>query len=241
MKTFRQWKENKEMSQKRNRLVIYDFDGTIANVPERPNGWSGKDWWGNKQSLTTPEEGGFYDGGVNPEVIASFHKDKSDSNTQTIVLTGRRGIIAPYVRNVLKANNLFGKRMFADNSDKTKYGNDQHPRENDVDAHEEYFVGDFNSHPNFPKIHGKKGLVPDGSTFAHKKFVIEKKVYDNDGYDTIEIWDDRKDHIDLFKSVGRELIKNGKVKQFIIHQVFPPMPGVPATVIHIPVTASTTW
>lgn len=239
MKTFKQWKENKETA--RN-LAVFDFDGTIANVPERPQDWEGKDWWGNRASLTPPEEGGFYDGSVNPEVVEAFHKAKADPQTQTIVLTGRRGIIAPHVRNVLRNNNLFGKRMFGSKEDMDKYGKDQHPKENDPEAHEEYFVGDFNNHPDFPKLQGKKGLVPDGSTFAHKKFVIEKKVAENGGYDSVEIWDDRKDHIDLFKSVGKELMKRGQVKSFTIHQVYPPSyPGVPATIVNIPVTLDTTW
>jgi hypothetical protein len=214
-------------------------------------GWQKKDWWGSAASLTSPEEGGFYDGGVNQEVVEAFRKAKADPQTQSIVLTGRRGIVAPHVRNVLRNNGLFGKRMISGENKQDREHHEkniqtgidqQHPKENAPDAHEEYFVGDFSNHPDFPKTHGKKGLVPDGSTFAHKRFVIQKKVLENDGYDTVEIWDDRTDHIDLFKAVGRELIRSGKVKKFVIHQVFPPTsPGVPATVIHIPVNQATTW
>ena len=134
----------------KTKLEIYDFDGTIANVPERPGqhddkrGWSGKDWWGSPQSLLPESEGGFYESSVNQEVVDAFKAAKADPNTDAIMLTGRRGIVAPYVRRILRANGLFGRRMIADENAESLHkwkksieaGIDEiHANESGVDSH----------------------------------------------------------------------------------------------------------
>jgi len=85
-------------------------------------------------------------------------------------------------------------------------------------------VGDFNNHPDFPKTKSGSG------TFEHKTFVIEKKMKEHQ-YKVIEIWDDRVDHIAMFKAIGALWVKQKKVDEFIIHQVFESkFDGVPATI-----------
>lgn len=220
---------------KKTRLCVMDFDGTVANVPERPTGgdlrnWNGRDWWGSKASLTHPDEGGFFDGNMNQEVIDAFKSAQADPNTHTILLTGRRSPAATYVRRVLQKHNLHGRRVVDDAlPEVVKRHRQEIASGNDVVApdesgHEQYFTGDH-------KV--SNGI---SGTFGHKKHVIDKLVYGNGGYDTIDIWDDRKDHIDLFKSLAADYFKNGLVKHFNIHQVFgPTVEGGIATVIHFPV------
>jgi hypothetical protein len=216
-------------------LAIFDFDGTIANVPERPQqgmdhrGWNGRDWWASHQSLCTHENGGFYSGSVNTEVIEAFHKAVNNSQTDTVMLTGRRSPIAYAVRRILREQGLLGTRIIdPSKKNELKYhlsnchlGKDQEDEGN----YEQYFCGDVEVTNG---IHG---------TFGHKREVLDRKMKANGGsYERIDIWDDRIDHIEMFMAMGRELIQHGKVQEIVIHRVFAPVGDAEAVVIHIPVT-----
>jgi len=108
-------------------------------------------------------------------------------------------------------------------------------------GHEEYYVGDHTEEPDFPTVNGKKGPIKDGSTFAHKSYVVTKLVEQNGSFETVEIWDDRKDHIEMFKALAQRLLKEGKVQNFVIHQVYPPYAGAKANIVHMPITLDTSW
>lgn len=219
---FLKWLE--ENTQMKNRLVIFDFDGTIANVPERPNSWAGKDWWGHPDSLSQPH----YKGYVNDAVVDAFKEANADPNTDAILVTGRRGIIASHVRNVLRSNGLRGQRIIPDSNqkaldkhnDNVKNGHDEDHKD---PSHEEYFCGDFNHEEDFPKSSNGKA---DGSTLAHKFYVFQKKV--NANTEVIEFWEDRDDHIPHFIKFGLDCLKlygvenGGKLKSVILHRVHKP-------------------
>ncbi len=254
MKNFEKWVTLKEQTEK-TRLSVFDFDGTVANVPEKPQAhepqgdWKGKDWWGSDTSLKSPEEGGLYEGGINFEVINAFRAAKADPNTHVIMLTGRRGVVAPYVRAILRKHEIYGKRIIGDKDESRKNsfmkhlssGEDViHPHEELDDSHEEYYAGDHTKSDSYPtRKSKKKGMVPDGSTLAHKRYVIDKLRKDHGGFRIIEIWDDRTDHIEQFKTMGEELAKNGEIETFIMHQVFPPNnPYGQATIYHSQITAA---
>lgn len=219
---FLKWLENTQM---KTRLVIFDFDGTIANVPERPSTWAGKDWWGHEDSLREPH----YKGYVNDTVVQAFKDANADPNTDAILVTGRRGVIAPSVRRVLRKNGLNGQRVIPDSNPKAL---EKH--QSNVDAgydvnhkdpeHEEYYCGDFNHEKDFPKSSSGK---PDGSTLAHKFYVFDNKVTPDT--ESIEIWEDRDDHmphfikfcLDSLKKYGSE--NGGKLKSIVIHRVHKPV------------------
>lgn len=221
------------------RLVVYDFDATVAQVPERPSSWHGSDWWGHPDSLSAPH----YDGAVNDEVVASFKKDQSDPNTHVILLTGRRGIISHKVRGVLRQHGLYGKRMIGPTNTKVldKYkqviaaGEDElHPDEEN--GHEQYYSGDYMTEPDYPKT--EKGKI-DGTTLSHKFYVIKRLAPNRS---IIEFWDDRADHIPHFIKLGQELLKQygkevgGKLESVILHRVYPPQyAGGQASISHIPI------
>lgn len=216
------------------KLSIFDFDGTIANVPERPKGWGGKDWWGHRDSLTLPH----YDGGVNQEVVDAFLKAKSESDHHVLLLTGRRGVISPEVRKVLRANGLYGRRMIAETNkdalrhfaDNLKKGIDEiHPLEN---GHEEYYSGDYITEPDYPKT--TKGK-PDGSTLPFKMYICKKKM--NSKVEQMEFWDDRADHAPHWIKLGLDLLKQYTQLSVIYHRVYPPVygSGGVALVQHIPI------
>ena len=231
-----------EAQDMKTQLAVFDFDGTIANVPEKPKdkiGWSGKDWWGNEASLSHP----FYGGDVNKEVVDAFKEAKSDPSTHAIMLTGRRGVIAHGVRKVLRSHGLYGRRIIPDSNRKEhgKFGNlvaNQkdvfHPDEMEDDGHEEYYSGDHRTEHDYPKNPDSKKGRPDGSTMSHKIYIVKKLMHN--GFQKVDFWDDRQDHIPHFVQLGQKLLDEWpNLKEVWIHQVFPPAsPGEKAEVRHMP-------
>jgi hypothetical protein len=233
--TFREWLEN--MTGK-TKLAIFDFDGTLANTPMKPQtkkemdamGWNGKDWWGSTASL--PDGITF-----NEEVVEAFLIAKKDPQTCAVLITGRRGITADRVREMLLGQGLVGRRQVAPSNKialskvKKHPGEDEHPH-----LHDEFYCGDFSTESDYPKTTNGKA---DGSTIAHKKYVIEQKLM-NDNIQQIDFWDDRSDHIPHFIKLGMELQRRWpNLKQVTMHRVYPPqVPGATAWVQHIPIRAN---
>lgn len=231
MKKFNDFVKNKNYT----KLAIFDFDGTIAFVPERPgpsdpkHNWNGKDWWGSHDSLTPPH----YNGEVNDVVIDAFKKAKADPSTRAVLLTGRRGLVADPVRNILRDNGLIGKRIIPDSNKKlshTPFSDENHP-----EAHEEYFNGDHSTEEDYPKTHKGK---PEGGTLIFKHYILTKKLF-NQNVEEIDIWDDRADHMPSWIKIGVELQKNyPNLQRYTIHRVFPNEGGHIQT---IPVKKDSQW
>ena len=215
MKTFNEWVN--QLNPKT--LSIYDLDDTLALTPKKPlphedhKGWNKKDWWGSKESLSHPKDGGFFDGKFNDVVLSNFIKDKNNPNVKTIILTGRRSVVAPYVRKTLRDKSLFGKRVIDPLKTKEIEKHQQnlannldvdHPRENGKDAHEEYYSGD---HTVSNKL---------GGTLGHKIEIMNKLAREGK-YETIILWDDR--YVPEFKEFAKQLKAEGVVKNFIIHEI----------------------
>ena len=220
------------------KLAIFDFDGTLANTPMKPQskeeadamGWNGKDWWGSQASL--PDGITF-----NDEVVRAFMDAKRDPKTCAVLMTGRRGVTADRVRQMLADQGLVGRRQVALSNKKalkhlTQHeGEDEHPH-----LHDEFFSGDFITEPDYPKS-GKKNK-PDGSTIAHKRYIIENKLMNNN-IQEVDFWDDRSDHIPHFIKLGMELQKKWpNLQRVTMHRVYPPQhPSGRAWVQHIPIRA----
>ena len=125
MESFNNWLVLREQSENNTVLAVFDFDGTVANVPEKPSPdddkhhWDGKDWWGSSASLESP----FYDGWVNDEVVSAFKKANSNPETHAILLTGRRSVVAPWVKKVLDNIGLGGveQHFNGDHRNKSDY------------------------------------------------------------------------------------------------------------------------
>ncbi len=204
------------------RLAIFDFDLTIAKAPEKPqkhekqHGWNGKDWWGSAESLTPP----FYNMEVNEEIVGEMRKAKADPNTHTILLTGRRGVIAQEVRNVMRHHGLYGKRMIPDSNKQSQQQHRglEHEAESRLDAHEEYYTGDFRTEPDYPKF-GKKNK-PAGDTLSHKIYVIRRVIDQLPSLTTVEMWDDRKEHFPHWMVLAKDILRTRPIQKFFIHQVY---------------------
>lgn len=220
---FNQWIKNKKST-----VVIFDFDDTIATVPKKPTtdkekdeyGWNGKDWWGSEVSLSknvTPHK----------EVIAALKKAKNDPDTIVAIVTGRRPKISHKIRAFLRSQGLFGKRIIPDsNPDSIKIFKKSiddkkdllHKNEDQPAAHQEYFTGDFTFEPNYPDEKSFEGT--SAGTFAHKTYVISSLV--NKNTKTLEIWEDRTEHIPFFKKLAADLKKKHHGLTVIFHHVHEP-------------------
>lgn len=197
------------------KLKVFDFDGTLVYIACKPHtteqankvGWNGKDWWGSECSLKK-----FL---FHANVKKEFEEARKDTNTRTALLTGRRGVIAWRVREILLSENLVGKRIIPKSN---KVALKHFKEENNQGLHEEYFMGDFITEEDYPK---NKKNKPISSTLIHKKFIIENRLMDKN-ITRIELWDDRRDHfhpmMDLIKSL---LSKWSNLNIAILHQVFP--------------------
>lgn len=225
-----------EASLDKDTLGIWDFDGTIADVPERPKtdkeakefGWNGKDWWGSECSLSR---------GVTPivEVINAMHL-ANKPNIHLAVLTGRRGVVAHAVRRFLREQGFSGMRVIPESSkDALKAFKSlvKGKRDiiSDIITHYEYFTGDFSYEEDFPKT--SKGK-PDGATLAHKRYIIEKLMHK--GIKSIHNWDDRDDHVRAFIQLGLDLQKTyPSLEEVILHKVYKTSPGQQPHIQEIPV------
>jgi hypothetical protein len=99
--------------EKITKLSIFDFDGTLIMSPlpdtgkieyEKKTGqpWPHKGWWGQADSLNTE----IFDMPVIDSVISDYKTEKSNTNTLTVLLTGRMKKLAPSVEKVLRKNSL---------------------------------------------------------------------------------------------------------------------------------------
>lgn len=211
------------------KFSIYDFDGTLANTIDKPTttkeaiaiGWNGKDWWGSKCSLAEVI--------LHSNVIQAFANSRNDPNSHTIMLTGRRGIIAWRVREILREAGFPGKRIIpSSNKTALKHFRDKIPNE-DQALHAEYFAGDFVTEEDYPRGKNNK---PIDNTLTYKLYIIKKLMQPD--INEIDIWDDRKSHFSAMLELAKELLANWHTLQKVtIHQVFPePLVETPNIVNH---------
>jgi FMN phosphatase YigB (HAD superfamily) len=95
------------------KLVCFDFDGTLCDTPEADNGkkiwfektgtsWPHRGWWGRKESLDMD----VFDIGVNPWVYSEYLKAVSDESVHLILATGRLETLRKEVEDILNSHNL---------------------------------------------------------------------------------------------------------------------------------------
>jgi len=93
------------------KLSVFDFDGTTVDtgVPEthKPiwkektgTEWPYKGWWGRKESLDM----NIFDFPAKPDVKSDYQKERGNSDTMVVSLTGRRPKLKDEVKAILDAN-----------------------------------------------------------------------------------------------------------------------------------------
>ena len=209
---FQTWLESRASASK---LAVFDFDGTLANTPLKPQGWKATDyiapdnkirkgetsWWVHPDSLA--------DYSFNQQIMEEFKRARQDPQSKAVMLTGRPGMrTAHLVRGRFRQEGLFGRRQISANYQKAlerhkTWPNGPHPEEeSNPNIHDEYFAGDMRTEDDFPKT--SKGR-PKGDTLTHKKYVIEQKLMTDD-IEEMDFWDDRESHHEEFVSMFQELL-----------------------------------
>lgn len=98
---------------KYNKIVCFDFDGTLINTPQPTTGkmewekstgmsWLGRGWWGNPESLNLDV---FYPP-VNGWVYKFYEKYMKDPSAYVFMATGRLQRLRQKVLDVLKLHNI---------------------------------------------------------------------------------------------------------------------------------------
>jgi len=95
------------------RLVIFDFDGTLIDSPEKESGkieWEEKTgqpypydgWWGRKESLDTT----VFDIKAFPTIKKQFEQEKATPDTEVVILTARMEKLRPFIEEILQNNKI---------------------------------------------------------------------------------------------------------------------------------------
>lgn len=177
---------------RRSRVVIYDFDGTLFNSPDREAGelayleatgntFPFPGWWGRLESLmppVIPEKPG--EEWLVKETIAAYREDAKDQNSELILMTGR-----PFKNRhrVLEICGCF-----------------------DLNFHAHYFRGQP----------GQKGR----DTLEIKANFIQEDLIHPE-LEILEIWEDRPEHVSEFLNLSKRWkSKNSNhLRQIIVHDV----------------------
>lgn len=210
MINFNEWLQRKE--DKAN-LAIFDFDQTLADTAGKPTDWDGDrhDWFAHPHSLDGDNFRGF-----NQQILKAFIEAKKDPNTHAVILTGRKGIISPNIRQILQSNNLYGTRMFPNKHPGNAFF-EKHPGENSHDAHSEFYKGDHEKESDYPKY---KNGNPIQEVEKFKRYIIEKLVTPN--IKNIMVYEDKLKNIEEFKSLFAELRQRmPNLKNIVIYHVQP--------------------
>lgn len=160
---------------RRNRLVIYDFDGTLFRSPDREEGsslyfeatgnhWPHAGWWGRIETLQPP---------VVPEpipealwiqeTVEAHQKDVQDKDAFVVLMTGRPYKNRRRVQEILSSKGL--------------------------EFHREYYRG----------MRGQTGR----DTFDIKVNIIEQELF-HDGLNSLEIYEDRQEHLSAFMDKAKK-------------------------------------
>lgn len=182
-----------KLSKNRNpkkRLVIYDFDGTLFDSPDRKKGeltyfeltgekFPFTGWWGRLESLSPP---------VVPEkpdekwlianTIVAYREDFKDQETELVLMTGR-----PFKnsKRIIDICQHFG-----------------------LIFHLHYFRGQ-------PGQKGKDTLE------IKSNFITEDLIHEN--LEILEIWEDRPEHTAAFFEAAKQWKEKFNLKKIVIHDV----------------------
>ena len=102
-----------EEKQTINKISIFDFDGTLADTPNKEDGialWEAKNkkdyphkgWWGKPESL----DENTFNVKLIPSTIGDYNKESEGDNTLMIMLTGRIPKLANQVESILNKNGV---------------------------------------------------------------------------------------------------------------------------------------
>ena len=102
-----------EEKQTINKISIFDFDGTLADTPNKEDGitlWEAKNnkdyphrgWWGREESL----DENTFNVKLIPSTMDDYNKESGGNNTLMVMLTGRLPKLANQVESILSKNGV---------------------------------------------------------------------------------------------------------------------------------------
>ena len=102
-----------EEKQTINKISIFDFDGTLADTPNKEDGitlWEAKNkkdyphrgWWGREESL----DENTFNVKLIPSTMVDYNKESEGNNTLMVMLTGRLPKLANQVESILSKNGV---------------------------------------------------------------------------------------------------------------------------------------
>lgn len=98
-----------------NRLCIFDFDNTLFNSPEKPEGWT-RGWWGRPESLLPPHVP--VDPGPEFWIPDTVNAAKAASSSHSIMMTGRHPGFEKRINHLLNSIGLqFDEKFFCSGED----------------------------------------------------------------------------------------------------------------------------
>lgn len=191
---FRQFVESTK-----TRLAVFDFDDTLVLTPTKEDYqkrtgtiWKGG-WWGNPKTLEHPVFDDNDAAIINPQVAKTFQQFRQDPNTYVVVMTGRIAKFENRVKEILAKYNI-------------------HP--------DEFYFKDQKNLTIDPTY--KQHMAQNkNDTFNYKEFVIINRLIKTyPDVQSVEIFDDRTEHIPRFVELGENLKKtHPNLQSVIIHDV----------------------
>lgn len=173
-----------------NKIVVFDFDGTLVNTPLKPNAWKGG-WWGKDHSMLPPfmprhtelkEKGMHF---LNQKVADAYLESKKCPNTHTVMMTGRHWGLHKTVMNILCGFDLCSRE--------------------DCD--------------NLLEESNQFVFISGGNTLAGKLERLTELLKEFPDVDLIEMWEDRQEHIPHFRNHAEVLKKiRPSFKEIVVYE-----------------------
>ena len=115
------------MEKKKNKIAIFDLDGTLLDTPLQPEGmkvykdktgkdWPHKGWWSKKESLDMD----IFDISCIESVKEAYEKCKNEEGTVMVMLTGRLPFLSKQVEAILDEHGLEFDEYHYNNGGKTE-------------------------------------------------------------------------------------------------------------------------
>jgi hypothetical protein len=108
------------------KIAVFDFDGTLVDTPTPDRGrieykeatgekWPHKGWWGRPETLDMKT----FQMPLIPNVIADYRREREESNTLVVMLTGRIQRLSTEVEKILATHGLRFDGYFYNNGGST--------------------------------------------------------------------------------------------------------------------------
>lgn len=168
-------------------LCIFDFDGTLFYSPSKPSSWKGG-WWGRNCSLLPP--------------YVPHHSKLLDEGKHLL--------------NEKVVDAYFQSKMNEDTHTVMMTGRHWGLRHEVMNILKAFGLASQEDHEKLKEKSNKYVFISGGNTLEGKLKRIDRFMADYHTIETITMWEDRKEHIEVFSKLKFEDHPN--FKNILIHQ-----------------------